>query len=67
MGGHDGGGVIGMRKLLMKNIDAGLGIIESEDEQMEKAQKARPKIERPPMGKPSGFEHLSTTFCVTDA
>ena len=34
---------------------------------MEKAQKARPKIERPPMGKPSGFEHLSTTFCVTDA
>ena len=63
----DGGGVIGMRKLLMKNIDAGLGIIESEDEQMEKAQKARPKIDRPPMGKPSGFEHLSTTFCVTDA
>lgn len=63
----DGGNVVSVRKLLFKNVDAGLGIIESEEEKLFKTQKARPRLERPPNGKPSGFEHLSTAFCVTDA
>jgi hypothetical protein len=65
----DGGGIVNMRRLLMKTVDAGLGIIETEEDQLFEAAKTRrgAKNQRPPKGKPAGYEHLSTAFCVTDA
>jgi hypothetical protein len=68
-GVRHGGGIVNMRRLLMKTVDAGLGIIETEEDQLFEAAKTRrgAKNQRPPKGKPAGYEHLSTAFCVTDA
>ena len=42
---------------------------QAEEDQLFEAAKTRrgAKNQRPPKGKPAGYEHLSTAFCVTDA
>ena len=52
----DGGGIVNMRRLLMKKMDAGLGIIETEEDQLfEAARLAGPKTSDR-RRQPAGYE-----------
>jgi len=61
----DGGAATSARRMLLKNVDYGMGLELSQEDEMDLLRSLRPRADRPPRGKPEGVNMSAVAFMVT--
>ena len=63
----DGGAATSARRMLLKNVDYGMGLELSQEDEMDLLRSLRPRVDRPPRGKPEGVNMSAVAFMVTES